>query len=359
MQKNNKKILFTGGGTAGHVVPNLVLMRHLKAEGYDVFYIGSKNSIEQKLVAKNGVPFFTVTVGKLRRYFSFKNFIDPFKIIYGAVEAFFLLGKIEPQLVFSKGGFVTFPVVVAAWLRRIPIIIHESDLTIGLANKLCFPFANKICVAFADTAKAIKNKNKIVITGIPVRAQFFDGNIARGLELCGFSAEKKVLLFFGGSLGAVAINNVVYELLPELLEKWQVVHVCGEGKLNHDFDELKGYKQFEYLYEDFPHIIAAANLVISRAGANTIYELITLKKPSILIPLGTEFSRGDQVLNAQYCKKNNFSLIINSHELTKEVLLNKIIEAGNSAEKISAALQKVSAPDSVTLICSLIKQVLV
>ena len=354
MQNQPKKILFTGGGTAGHVAPNLALIQKLKNENCEINYMGSKNSIEQELLAKENIPFYTIATGKLRRYFSFKNFIDPFKIFFGIVQAFFVIYKLKPDVVFSKGGFVAFPVVFAAWLKRVPIIAHESDLTVGLANKLCFPFVNKICVAFPDSAKQIKRQDKVVITGIPIREEFFHGDAVKGREICGFSADKKVILVFGGSLGSEVINKIVRKLLPEILEHWQIAHVCGANKVDASYN-FSGYKQFSYLHEEFSHVLAAADLVIARAGAGTIYELIALRKLNILIPLGSDSSRGDQILNAAYCAKLGISEVILQKDLVKDLLNSKIRSVMENREQIMVLLQKFVIPNSVDLICSLLK----
>ena len=334
-----KKIVLTGGGSAGHVIPNLALIKKFQKEGWEINYIGSQTGIEREIITKLTIPYYAIATGKLRRYFSWQNFFDPFKIIFGIIQAAILLRKLKPKVVFSKGGFVSFPVVVAAWINRIPTIIHESDLTVGFANKLCLPFATKICVTFPETSQQIKNQKKCEITGTPVREEFFHGDAERGKVVCGFTSNKKVLLFFGGSLGADQINKVVRKLLPDILERFQVVHVCGKDKIddNYKYDD---YKQFAFLSEDFPHILAAADLVISRSGANSIYELIVLRKPSILIPLAKTSSRGDQILNAQYCAERGFSEVILSEQLTPELLLEKITVVEKNYEVMVAAIKK-------------------
>lgn len=348
-----KKIVLTGGGSAGHVTPNLALIKKFQQEGWEINYIGSQAGIEKELIAKTNVPYHSIATGKLRRYFSWQNFVDPFKIILGTIQAFILLRRLKPVVVFSKGGFVAFPVVVAAWLNHIPAIIHEADLTIGLTNKLCFPFATKICVTFPETIEQIKNKKKAVITGIPIREDFFQGNVERGLEICGFTPNKKIILVFGGSLGADQINKAVRQLLPNILERFQIAHVCGDGKIDANCNHV-GYKQFSYLHEEFPHVLAAADLVISRAGANSLYELLALHKPNILIPLAKTASRGDQILNATYSAKHGLSEIILQEQLTAELLLEKIMTVEKNHKAMIDAIKKFTVLDSTKLIYDII-----
>jgi len=349
----NKKIIFTGGGTAGHVTPNLALIKKFQEQGWDVGYIGSQTGIEKEIVAKINIPYYTIATGKLRRYFSLQNFIDPIKIFLGIFQAIVLIYKLKPKVIFSKGGFVAFPVVVAAWFNRIPAVIHESDLTIGLTNKLCLPFAKKICVTFPLTARQIKNKNKAVLTGTPIRQDFLNGNVNQGRQFCGFDSNKKIILVFGGSLGADVINKNIRKILPEILVDFDVIHICGLGKIDTNCNSV-GYKQFEYLHEQFAHILAAADLVISRAGANSVYELIMAKKPNILIPLAAKFSRGDQILNAKFCAENGYSELILQENLTSEVLLEKIFTTRKNSDKIIKNMHAFKALDSIEIIYSLI-----
>lgn len=349
METKTKKILFTGGGSAGHVTPNLALIKKFEQKGWEINYIGSQTGIEKEIITKLAMPYYSIATGKLRRYFSWQNFIDPYKIIFGIIQAFMLIRKLKPNAVFSKGGFVAFPVVIAAWLNRIPVIIHEADLTIGLANKLCLPFATKICVTFPETIVQIKNKEKAAITGIPIREDFFHGSAERGRAICGFAANKKVLLVFGGSLGADQVNKIVRQLLPNILERFQIVHVCGEGKIDPNCN-YTGYRQFAYLHKEFPDVLAAADLVISRSGANSLYELIALRKPNILIPLAKAASRGDQILNAKYCAERGFSIVILQEQLTPDLLLEKMALVEKNRDAMIAAIKKFAVLDSVKLI---------
>ena len=293
-----KRIVFTGGGTAGHVTPNIALFPKLKNMGYDIHYIGSYEGIEKRLIEDYRIPYYGIATGKFRRYFDLKNFSDPFRVIKGYLEAKKILKTLKPDVLFSKGGFVSVPVVRAAAALKIPCIIHESDMTPGLANSLCIPIAKKVCCNFPETIQSLPAE-KAVLTGSPIRAELGKGSKERGLELCGFHASKPVIMVIGGSLGAEAINKTVRDALPQLLEDFQVVHICGKDKVDNLMLNIEGYKQFEYLKSELKDIFAMADIVISRAGANSICELLALKKPNLLIPLSAHSSRGDQILNAK------------------------------------------------------------
>ena len=279
-----KKIVLTGGGTAGHVTPNIALMPALKKDGYQISYIGSYDGIERRLIEELNVPYYGISSGKLRRYFDVKNFTDPFKVVKGYFEARKILKKLKPDVVFSKGGFVSVPVVLAAKSCKIPAIIHESDMTPGLANKLAIPSAYKICHNFPETADNLP-KGKAVLSGSPIRQELLTGNRFKGLQLCGFNDEKPVILVIGGSLGAAAINEAVRKALPVLLPSYQIIHVCGKGKVDAAIKNCPGYIQFDYVKDELSDLLAAADLVISRAGSNAICEFLALNKPNILIPL--------------------------------------------------------------------------
>ena len=350
----NKKIIFTGGGTAGHVTPNLALIAKFQEQHWDVAYIGSQKGIEKEIITKINIPYYAIATGKLRRYFSLQNFIDPIKIFFGIFQAITLIYKLKPKTVFSKGGFVAFPVVFAAWLTRVPVVIHESDLTIGLANKLCLPFAKKICVTFPPTVSQIKNKHKVILTGTPIREDFLNGDANKGKYLCAFDDNnKKIILVFGGSLGADIVNKNIRKILPKILTDFNVIHICGPGKIDSNCNYIS-YKQFEYLHEEFAHILAAADLVISRAGANSVYELIMAKKPNILIPLAAKSSRGDQILNANYCAENGYSELILQENLNPEILLKKIYTIEKNRDQIIKNMQGFNALNSIEIIYSLI-----
>jgi UDP-N-acetylglucosamine--N-acetylmuramyl-(pentapeptide) pyrophosphoryl-undecaprenol N-acetylglucosamine transferase len=351
---SQKHIIFTGGGSSGHVVPNLALIKKFKSVGWEITYVGSKNGLEKELIIKEtGVKYLTIATGKLRRYFSWQNFIDPFKIIAGITQSFFLCRKIRPQVVFSKGGFVALPLVMGAWLNRIPIVMHESDLTPGLANKLSFPLVKKFCVTFSETAINLKNNAKVVVTGTPIRQELFTGNAANGLSFCQFSADKKVILIMGGGLGSVKINATVRSILPKLLVNFQVIHICGKDKVDPCLT-LPGYKQFEYLYTELADVIACANLIISRAGANSISEFLALNKPHILIPLPLNVSRGDQISNAKYFSAQGLSEVIFEDALSPDILYDKAIWMSEHESAIRQRLASVKNKDSVQLIYDII-----
>ncbi len=334
-----KSIILTGGGTAGHVTPNLALIPYLKKEGWDIKYIGSKNGIERELIEKEGIPYFAISTGKLRRYASMENVKDIFRVVEGIHEAKQLIKKLKPDVVFSKGGFVAVPVVLAAKAYKVPVICHESDITPGLANKIAMPFAKKVCTTFPETVKYIK-KDKGINTGTPIRDMLFSGNKAEGLDICGFTDEKAVVMMMGGSLGSVKINNVLRKDLDSLLEKYQIVHICGKGNFELSLMGKKGYTQFEYVSEELPHIFAAADIIISRAGSNSISEFLALKKPSLLIPLSAKASRGDQILNAKSFEKQGFSMVLQEEDMNEKSLLDAVNKLYGEREKYIANMNE-------------------
>lgn len=318
-----KKIVLTGGGSAGHVTPNLALIPKLEEQDWDISYIGSENGIERGLIEGVNIPYHPISSGKLRRYVDIKNIKDPFKVIKGLMQSYFLLKKMKPNVIFSKGGFVSVPVVIAGWLNKIPVYIHESDITPGLANKISVKFATKIFITFEEAAKYLPSE-KAIHTGSPIREDILKGHAAKGLTFLGFDQTRPVITIMGGSLGAKRINNVVRELLDSLLTKYQIVHLCGKGNIDPQYNHLQGYRQFEYLGEELADILAATNMIISRAGSNSIFEFLALKKPMILIPLPKSASRGDQILNAESFKKQGFCDVLYEEDLTKETLSDTI-----------------------------------
>ena len=350
-----KKIVLTGGGTAGHVSPNIALLPYLQEAGYEVTYIGSKKGIEKNLIADFGLPYVGISTGKLRRYFDVKNFTDPFRVINGYREARKFLKKYKPDVVFSKGGFVSVPVVRAAGSLHIPCVIHESDMTPGLANKLCFRAAKKICCNFPETLEMLP-KGKAVLTGTPIRGELFTGDKARGLEICGFTADKPVLMIMGGSQGSVSVNNAVRGNLPELLETFQIVHLCGKGHFDESLGDVEGYCQFEYVKEDLKHLFAAADLLVSRAGANAICEILALGKPSLLIPLPTKGSRGDQILNANSFAEQGFSEVLEDEKATDQIVA-KVTALYENRSKYIDAIKSSHQTDAIPIIMGLLEEV--
>ena len=349
-----KKIILTGGGTAGHVTPNIALLPDLKAEGYDIHYIGSYEGMEKKLIAAQGIHYDGIATGKFRRYLSAKNLTDPFRVIKGFQQAKKLIRDYKPDVVFSKGGFVAVPVVLAAGHYHIPVIIHESDMTPGLANKICMRTAKKICCNFPETLKYLP-KDKAVLTGSPIRHELLLGNKPAGLKLCGFNTSKPIILVVGGSTGAVKVNNAVRAILPELLKKYQVVHLCGKGKTDASLNGIDGYIQFEYISDQMRDLFAISDIVISRAGANAICELLALRKPNILIPLSANASRGDQILNANSFKEHGYSSVMTEEEITPEKLLAAVDDLYKNRQKYIDAMDSSPQSEAIDKIMSLIK----
>ncbi|SFG06214.1 UDP-N-acetylglucosamine-N-acetylmuramylpentapeptide N-acetylglucosamine transferase [Lachnospiraceae bacterium C7] len=351
-----KKIIMTGGGTAGHVTPNIALMPALKEAGYDISYIGSYAGMEKGLIEAQGIKYYGISSGKLRRYFDWKNFTDPFKVLKGFFQAIHLIRKIKPNIVFSKGGFVSVPVVLAAKICHVPAIIHESDITPGLANRIAIPRAKKVCCNFPETMKYLP-KDKAVLTGSPIRQELFGGSPEKALKYCNFpNHDKPVLLIVGGSSGSRIINEAVRNVLPELLEKFNIIHLCGKGNLKPELDSLTGYSQFEYANKELTDMFALCDIVISRAGANSICELLALRKPNILIPLSAAASRGDQILNAKSFKKQGFSVVLEEETLTDKLLLDTVKDTFENRDKYIKAMENSGQVDSIGTVISLIEE---
>ena len=350
-----KRIVLTGGGTAGHVTPNIALIPRLKELGYEIHYIGSYDGIEKKLIEELQIPYYGISSGKLRRYFDVKNFTDPFKVLKGFREARHTLAEIRPNVLFSKGGFVSVPVVLAAKRLHIPVIIHESDLTPGLANKICIPSAAKVCCNFPETLAHLP-ADKAVLTGSPIRQELLEGNPIAALEFCHFTANKPVILVMGGSLGSASINDTIRGVLPELLKTYQVIHLCGKGKLDEGLNHTPGYVQFEYIKKELRDLFALADIVISRAGANAICELLALHKPNILIPLSAKASRGDQILNARSFEAQGFSIVLEEEEVTNLTLLNAIPPLMEEKDRYIQAMTASEQKDSIATITGLIEE---
>lgn len=350
-----KRIILTGGGTAGHVTPNIALMPTLEKKGFDIRYIGSKNGMEREMIRAVHVPYYGISSGKLRRYFDVKNFTDPFRVLKGYLEARSIMKKLKPDIVFSKGGFVTVPVVMAAKHCGIPVIIHESDMTPGLANKLALPSASKVCCNFPETLNHLPEE-KAVLTGSPIRKELFEGNREKGLRFCGFTSDKPVLLIMGGSLGSVAINTAVRKELDVLLETFQIAHLCGKGNLDPSLDNKKGYAQFEFVSDELNDIFACTDLMVSRAGANAICEILALRKPNVLIPLSAKASRGDQILNAASFEKQGYSYVLQEEDVTNETLLKAIRTVYEQKDTYINSMEKSKLSDPIAAIMDLIDE---
>lgn len=351
-----KRIVLTGGGTAGHVTPNIALIPSLKEKGYEISYIGSYNGIERKLIEDLNIPYYGIASGKLRRYFDVKNFSDPFRVIKGYTQARALMKKLKPDVVFSKGGFVAVPVVLAAKHRHIPVVIHESDMTPGLANKLSLPAATKVCCNFPETLEHLP-EGQAVLTGSPIRQELLKGNKLNALKFCGFTANKPVLMVIGGSQGSVIVNDAIRGILPELLKTFQVVHLCGAGKVDPTLNYLEGYVQFEYIKEELADLFAMADICVSRAGANAICELLALRKPNLLIPLSANASRGDQILNAESFEHQGFSEVLSEENLAPSILLPMIQKIYNNRDKYIAAMEKSEQRDAIPTIIQILDEV--
>ena len=350
-----KRIILTGGGTAGHVTPNIALVPRLRELGYDIHYIGSYNGIEKDLIEPFGIPYHGISSGKLRRYFSVQNFTDPFRVVKGFGEARKLIKELDPDVIFSKGGFVSVPVVLAGKRCKVPVIIHESDMTPGLANKIAIPSASKVCCNFPETLDYLP-EGKAVLTGSPIRQELLSGNKIAALDLCGFTSDKPVILVIGGSLGSVVINNTVRQSLPELLKDFQIIHLCGKGKVDDSLMDTKGYCQFEYIKNELRDIFALSDIVISRAGANAICELLALRKPNLLIPLSAKASRGDQILNARSFERQGFSMVLEEEELSGETLISSVHELYKNRNTFISAMMDSGQHNSIDTIIGLIEE---
>ena len=353
-----KRIVLTGGGTAGHVTPNIALLPKLKELGYDIHYIGSYEGIEKKLITDFDIPYYGVSTGKLRRYMDIKNLSDPFRVMKGYGDARKILKELKPDVVFSKGGFVSVPVVRAAASLKIPCIIHESDMTPGLANKLCIPVASKICCNFPETLNNLPAE-KAVLTGSPIRSELMRGDKVAALNLCKFNANLPVIMVIGGSSGSVAINKAVRAALPKLLEDFQIVHICGTDRVDNLLLNKKGYAQFEYLKSELKDVLSMADIVISRAGANAICELLALKKPNLLIPLPATSSRGDQILNAKSFEAQGYSLVLNEDDLDENTLIDKVYELYCNRKTYIETMSQSSQLNAVNKVISLIEDAVI
>lgn len=351
----SKRIVLTGGGTMGHVTPNLALLPHLLAKGYEVHYIGTEKGVEaEKLAHIDGLTYHAVKSGKLRRYFDWKNFTDPFRVLAGAVQSARLMGRLKPDVCFSKGGFVAVPVVFGAWLHRVPVVCHESDLTPGLANKLSAPFARRIATTFPECAAALGDKAECV--GTPLRPELFAGNRADGLKRLGFTGEKPVLMMMGGSLGAQAVNKALREALPALLSTFDVVHICGKGNLDAALTGTAGYVQLEFVSDELPDLFACADLVLSRAGSNALMEFQALARPLLLVPYPKGASRGDQILNAHSLEKRGLCRVLLQEDMTADTLTRALMDTWADRDALTAAVKAAPPADGTERVLEMIEE---
>ena len=351
--KQNKRIIFTGGGTAGHVTPNIALIEPLLREGWEVHYIGSENGMERGLIAAlSGVTYHGISTGKLRRYFSWQNFIDPFRVIKGYFQARKLIREIQPSVIFSKGGFVSVPVVLGA--GKVPVVAHESDYSPGLSNRIATRFTDKVCLSFEDTLQHV-SKGKGIFTGTPIRPALYDGDRERALAFTGLTGEKPVLLVMGGSLGAQKLNELVRAALPQLCERYDIIHLCGKGKNDCDCVAC-GYHQYEYIDKELPDLFALSDVVLSRAGANSVFELLALNKPSVLVPLTSASSRGDQLLNANYMEKKGYAKVVDQNTATTDSLVAAIDEVYQQRAQYAERMCEDTRSDGTQTILTIIKK---
>ena len=351
-----RKIVLTGGGTMGHVTPHLAIIPSLLKAGYDIHYVGTANGMEApKMQSVEGVTYHAVKSGKLRRYFSWQNFTDPFRVIAGAFQSAHLMGKLKPDVVFSKGGFVAVPVVVGAWFHRIPVLCHESDLTPGLANKLCKPFAKRFATTFPECAEALGPKAEM--TGTPLRPELFSGSRERGLQFLGFDGSKPVLLMMGGSSGAQAVNAALRAALSGLTNIFDVAHICGKGNLDASLDGTPGYTQVEFLDADLPDVLACTDMVLSRAGANALCEFQALGRPMLLVPYPKGAGRGDQILNAQSLQKRGLCHVLYQEDMTGETLEKAILDTWNDRDTLTENLRNAPPADGSARVLELIEEI--
>ena len=349
-------IALTGGGTAGHITPNLALIPELEKRGHKIIYIGSKDGMEKDIIERHHITFFGISCDKLRRYFDFKNFFIPLNVIKGINEARKILKENKAEILFSKGGYVAVPVVIAAKQLKIPVISHEADFTPGLANKIATPFSKVVCCNFSETAKMIKN-NKGAHTGCPVRPMILSGNRENGKKLLNFKEKKPILLIMGGSLGSVYINNLIRSNLLELLKHFNIVHSCGKGKIDKKLiNKYDGYRQYEIILDELPDIFAASDIIVSRAGANFIFEVMALKKLSLLIPLSLKASRGDQILNAKNFQEKHYAemLLEEEQDKNKNLFLEKLLKLYNNRKEYFKSIDASNLKDGTIKICDII-----
>lgn len=338
-------ILLTGGGTAGHVSVNEALIPVFDERGYEIHYIGSHDGIERELIGEGHpeVVYHAIQSGKFRRYFSIKNFTDPFRVGAGVLQALSIIRKSKPEIIFSKGGFVSVPVVLAAKIAKVPVVIHESDVTPGLANKLALPFSKHIFTVFEETLDYVPD-GKATCSGPIIRPELFDGEKKDGLRIAGLSGEKPVLIMMGGSQGSSILNDALRGDLPAIMHTFDVIHLCGKGNIDEKLECIPGYTQFEYVTEGLPHLLAASDFAVSRAGSNAIFELLALQKPMLLIPLSAAKSRGDQILNASHFESLGLACVINEEEILKRPLSEELALFQENRDRLIKSMSEASLP---------------
>lgn len=354
------KIVFTGGGTAGHVTPNLALIESLSSDQsattnpHRFIYVGSHQGIEKNLASGHVDKYYGISSGKLRRYKSWRNLLTPFQVLLGIIQAIGIAWREKPDVIFSKGGFVAFPMVIAGAITGVPVIVHESDLTPGLANRLSYPFAKIILVSFEQTKLPKKYRHKCQVTGAPIRKSLLVGSPHQGRKLCGFKKSLPCLLCMGGSTGSQKINQLIREALPQLTHQFQIIHLCGAGNLDPSLKTQMNYRQFEYANEELADLLACADAVISRAGANSIAEWLALRKPHLLIPLSNKVSRGDQIANAKHFEQCGTALVCPEDEVDTKQLLSNIDELMAQSNKFIDRMNQLTNTNGIDTITLLI-----
>jgi len=347
-----RKVVLTGGGSAGHVVMHLALIPRLLERGWSVVYVGSHRGIEKRLISDAGIPYVGIPAGKLRRYLDWRNAVDLVNVLAGMVRATIVLRRERPDVVVSKGGFVALPVVFGAWMNGIPVVVHESDLTPGLANRLSFPMSRFVCATFRESLPHLPRK-KTVYVGAIIRDGLGSGSAEAGRRLCGFDGTKPVLLVMGGSQGSRSINGAIRGALPHLAGTYDVIHLCGERNID-PVISVDGYRQFGYLDQELPDVLAAADVVVSRAGSNTIFELLHLRKPMLLIPL-RRGSRGDQVLNARVFRDAGFCGVLPEQHLTAESIARSITDVHARRQELIGNMSSNDIGDGLTSLTNILE----
>ncbi|MEK3887199.1 undecaprenyldiphospho-muramoylpentapeptide beta-N-acetylglucosaminyltransferase [Bacillus sp. FSL K6-3431] len=350
----NQKIVFTGGGSAGHVTPNLAIMEALSVD-WDLHYIGSLSGIEKEIIENSQIPYYGISSGKLRRYLSKENMLDVARVVKGIWQARSLLKQLKPKLVFSKGGFVTVPVVLAAKSLCIPVFLHESDMTPGLANRIAMRFSDKIFTSFEEAADHFPKK-KTMVVGSPIRKALFQGNPSKGKAYLHFNKYLPILTIMGGSLGAKKVNEAVRSLLPDLTKYFQIVHICGKNQTDSKYARLAGYQQFEYISGELADILSTTDMVLTRGGSNAIFEFLSLRIPMLIIPLPKSQSRGDQILNAISFREKGYALMLEEEMLTSDVLFQQLIALQKQSEQMVDVMRDSIASEAVKIIVEAIEE---
>ena len=345
----------TGGGTAGHIFPNLALADELKKDGIACEYLGRPHGIEAGIVKETGMPFHNMNSGRLHRSFDLDLLRTPIRMGVGVFQGIYHILKHRPGAIFCKGGFMSWPAAVAGWLTYTPVILHESDLTPGLANKLCAPFANRLCVTFPETLKHLP-EGKAVYTGTPIRESLTQGSREKGFELTGLDPNgKPVLMVVGGSLGAGALNDAVDQYFDLLMEHFQILHLYGSYSDYEVKHHAKGYFPLQFAKDELPDLFAMTDLVLSRAGSNAINEFLLLKMPNVLVPLPTENSRGDQILNAEQFEAQGFSYLLRQEDITEESLMKALETVYTNRERYRKAMD-IKAKNGTKEVARIIKK---